>query len=57
MKEIIKAISKEPDCSNILICYQNDNQIARKLYAALGFIEQEISSDGKITASLEMSFA
>ena len=54
MKEIIKTISKESDCNDILICYQDSNQVARRLYASLGFIEKEISSDGKVTALLAM---
>jgi diamine N-acetyltransferase len=55
LKEIIKTISEKPDGNEILICYQNANQAARNLYASLGFIEQDISSDGKVTALLEMN--
>ena len=54
MKEIIKTISEESGCSDILICYQDSNQVARRLYASLGFVEQQISADGKVTAVLEM---
>lgn len=52
MKEIFGQISKEPDGNEILICYQNDNQVARKLYASLGFVEQKIDVEGKVTALL-----
>ena len=52
MKEIIGQISKEPDGNEILICYQNDNQVARKLYASLGFAEQKVDVEGKVTALL-----
>ena len=53
MQEIIRVISAGPDHSDILICYQNDNQVARKLYAGLGFIEKEIDNTGKVTAILK----
>jgi diamine N-acetyltransferase len=54
MREIIKVISEQPDHSDVLICYQNNNQVARRLYAKLGFIEQEIDDTGKVTASRKM---
>jgi diamine N-acetyltransferase len=50
MKEMIAQISKEPGGEEILICYQNNNQIARALYTKLGFFEQEIDVSGKVTA-------
>jgi diamine N-acetyltransferase len=53
MREILKDIAEQPDQSDILICYQNNNQVARRLYAKLGFIEQEIDDTGKVTALLE----
>ena len=36
-------------------CYQESNKVARTLYAELGFVEQETSNDGKVTALLEMN--
>ena len=54
MREIIEQISKEPDGNEILICYQDANQVARRLYAKLGFIEQEIDTEGKVTALLRL---
>ena len=54
MREIIAQISKEPDGNEILICYQDGNQVARRLYAKLGFIEQEIDTSGKVTALLTL---
>lgn len=57
VKEIIKQIAQGPDQNEVLISYQNDNQAARKLYAKLGFIEQEIDVAGKVTASLKTSLA
>jgi diamine N-acetyltransferase len=55
MREIIAQISKERDGNEILICYQDGNQVARRLYAKLGFVEQEIDTDGKISALLRLS--
>ena len=52
MREMIRQIAAEPEGKEILICYQNDNQVARKLYAKLGFVEQEIDDGGKVTALL-----
>lgn len=57
MREIIKQISEEPNGNEILICYQNNNQAARKLYAKLGFVEQEIDISGKVTALLRQNAA
>ena len=52
MREIIRQIAEEPGGNEILICYQNNNQVARRLYAKLGFVEQEIDEGGKVTALL-----
>jgi diamine N-acetyltransferase len=55
MREIIAQISKERDGNELLICYQDANQVARRLYAKLGFIEQEIDVEGKVTARLRLN--
>ena len=55
MREIIKRISKETDGHEILICYQDQNEAARRLYTKLGFIEQEIDAESKATALLELN--
>jgi diamine N-acetyltransferase len=52
MREMIRQIAAEPEGREILICYQNDNQVARRLYAKLGFVEQEIDENGKVAALL-----
>ena len=57
MREIIAQIVNEPDGNEILICYQDPNQAARKLYAKLGFVEQGIDSTGRVTASLKLNAA
>jgi diamine N-acetyltransferase len=53
IKAIIAQISQEPNGNEILISYQNDNEVARMLYAKLGFVEQEIDPEGKVTALLK----
>jgi len=53
MKEIIEEISQETDGNEILICYQEHNEVARRLYAKLGFAEQTIDPRGKVTALLK----
>ena len=57
MREIIVQVSKERDGNELLICYQDANQVARRLYAKLGFIEQEIDANGKVTARLRLNKA
>jgi hypothetical protein len=52
MEVIIEQISTEPDGDEILISYHDDNQLARKLYTKLGFVEQQTNEAGKITAML-----
>lgn len=53
MRQIIDEIAQEPDGNEILICYHDPNQAARKLYAHLGFVEQEMDAAGKVTALLQ----
>ena len=53
MMKIIEQISKEAGGNAILICYQDANEAARRLYAKLGFVEQEIDEEGKVTALLK----
>jgi len=50
---IIARISQEPNGHEILISYHNDNEIVRILYAKMGFVEQEIDPEGKVTALLK----
>jgi len=55
MRDIIEQTANESDGDEILICYQDSNQAARRLYAKLGFVEQEVDSSGKVTALLKLS--
>jgi len=53
MEQVIDRLSAQPDCDQILIAYQTDNNAARRLYASLGFIEETVD-DGKVTACLDL---
>lgn len=50
MQTIIAEIAQEPDGDQILICYQDKNVPARRLYRRLGFQEISVDKDGKATA-------
>jgi diamine N-acetyltransferase len=57
MKEIIGEISRAKDGEEVLICYHDRNDVARRLYTKLGFVEQEIDPDGRVTARLKLNQA
>ena len=52
MEQVIHDIQQQPDGDEILICYHDTNEGARRLYGALGFVEQEIDETGKVAANL-----
>ena len=54
MQAIIAQITREPDGHEILISYHDDNQVARELYAKLGFVEQQTNLDSQVTALLTL---
>lgn len=51
MMQLIAEMRRQPDCDEIWIAYQADNQTARQLYNSLGFLEQNKQS-GSIVAKL-----
>lgn len=54
MREMITRITNERDCDEILVAYQENNAVARRLYRGLGFVE--IGTDGStITAKLDVN--
>ena len=53
MEQVIKRLSAQPDCNEILIAYQTTNDTAQRLYESLGFTE-EIVNDDKVTARLDL---
>jgi diamine N-acetyltransferase len=54
MEQIVERLAARPDCDEILICYRPTNDVARRLYASLGFVEREVEED-KITAHLYLT--
>jgi diamine N-acetyltransferase len=52
LEQVITEIAGYPDANEILICYHNTNEVARKLYASVGFMEFNVDVDGKATARL-----
>jgi diamine N-acetyltransferase len=55
MRQIIAEIARQPAGDEILICYHDANEAARRLYARLGFVEQDVDDSGKVTALLRVS--
>lgn len=55
MEAIIARLVVEPDCHEVLLDYEPENEPARRLYASLGFREIETDSDGAIVASLDVT--
>jgi diamine N-acetyltransferase len=53
MEHVIRRLSAQPGCDEILIVYQVENEAASRLYTSLGFVQQQ-ADDGKCTARLEL---
>ena len=50
LSQVLEEIAREPDGDRVLICCQEDNQAARRLYAQFGFEEKGTDTEGKVTA-------
>jgi diamine N-acetyltransferase len=50
MLQLLEKISVEPDCKQIGISYVPENEVGRKLYLSLGFVETGEIVDGEIIA-------
>lgn len=55
MRLLIDRLRAEPDCTNIAISYEPHNDVARKLYASLGFVETGEVDDGETVARLRFT--
>ncbi len=42
------------DVTRISICYEPENEPARKLYAKAGFVEEGLDEDGEMIAALDL---
>ena len=54
LRSIIRQISEHTEATDISLSYRIGNEVARKLYAKLGFLEQYMDESGKVTAKLEL---
>jgi diamine N-acetyltransferase len=54
IEQVIARLAAQPGCGEIRISYKPTNDVARRLYASLGFVEQEANGD-KVTACLGLS--
>ena len=53
--KVIEEIARLSHIRRVSICYEPENQAARRLYAGFGFAEQELDEDGEMIAALELS--
>ncbi len=50
MQKVMARIASQPDGGEMLVCYKDANHAARRLYAGLGFVEQNVDETGRATA-------
>ena len=50
LEKLLARINRQPDGHEVLVSYQEDNQVAKEFYAEFGFEEISVASSGKITA-------
>jgi diamine N-acetyltransferase len=55
IRTLLDRFAAEPDCPNVALSYQPENQAARALYASLGFVETGETEDDEIVARRPMS--
>ncbi|RAZ90312.1 GNAT family N-acetyltransferase [Mesorhizobium hawassense] len=52
--KVLGEIAKLGHIRRVLICYEPENEAARRLYAGFGFVEQGLDEDGEMIAVLEL---
>ena len=52
LREVLDEIRSLGHIRHISICYEPDNEAARRLYRAAGFVEQGLDEDGEMIADL-----
>ncbi len=52
MVQLLAQLTANPDCQEIDISYEPENEVARRLYASLGFRETGEIDDGEVIALL-----
>jgi diamine N-acetyltransferase len=53
--KVLEEIARLSHISRVSICYEPENEAARRLYASFGFIEQGLDEDDEMIAALELS--
>lgn len=51
---IIDALRSKPDCDQIYISFEPENETARKLYASLGFVDDQRVIDEEVVYRLDL---
>ncbi|MCU0500138.1 MAG: GNAT family N-acetyltransferase [Anaerolineae bacterium] len=54
MRLIIDALHQKPDCEQIFISFEPENDVARKLYASLGFVDDGRMIEGEVVYRLDL---
>ncbi|WP_292146989.1 GNAT family N-acetyltransferase [Mesorhizobium sp.] len=52
--KVLEEIAKRGHVRRVLICYEQENEAARRLYAGFGFVEQGPDEDDEMIAVLEL---
>ncbi|PBB18417.1 GNAT family N-acetyltransferase [Mesorhizobium sp. WSM4313] len=52
---VLEEIAQLGHIRRVSICYEPDNEAARRLYAGFGFVETELDEDGEMIAVLQLS--
>ena len=54
LREVLGEIRSLPHVRHVSICYEPDNDAARRLYRAAGFVEEGLDEDGEMIADLAL---
>jgi diamine N-acetyltransferase len=52
LREVLKEIGGLGHIRHVSICYELENEAARRLYRSAGFVEQGLDEDGEMIADL-----
>jgi diamine N-acetyltransferase len=52
MEVLLQELRARPDLRRITICYKPDNEVGKRFYASLGFVETGIDGDGEMIAEI-----
>jgi diamine N-acetyltransferase len=55
LREVLDEIKRLGHIRHVSICYEPDNEAARRLYRAAGFVEEGLDEDGEMIADLALA--